>query len=436
MAQIGKGLRRAAAGLVLALAGGSLAFAQVPVTPGLDRGDTAWVLTATALVLFMTLPGLALFYGGLVRAKNVLSVMAQCVAIACLSSVLWLAVGYSLAFSGTAPFIGDLSKSFLVGVGRNDLRASIPELAFFMFQATFAVITPALIVGAYVERIKFGAVMLFSALWLLLVYAPVTHWVWGGGWLMQRGVMDYAGGLVVHATAGVSALLTAAAVGRRDGFPKDLHPPHSPGLTMIGAGMLWVGWYGFNAGSALAANGDAGAALTATHLSAAAAGLTWGAWEWGRFGRISMVDLVTGVIAGLATVTPASGYVGPAGGLVLGVCGATVCFLAVDLVKHRWRVDDSLDVFAVHGVGGIVGTLLVAGLAGARLGGVGYGVTGGPSGQVLVQLTGVAATCAWSGVMTVVILFVVRRVTGLRARDEEIEDGLDLSQHGERSYPS
>ena len=435
MAWVGKDLRRAGVGLAGAFAAGSPAFAQ-SAAPVLDRGDTAWVLTATALVLFMTLPGLALFYGGLVRAKNVLSVMAQCVAIACLSSVLWLAVGYSLAFSGQGPFIGDLSKSFLAGVGRNALRGSIPELVFFMFQATFAVITPALIVGAYVERIKFGAVILFSALWLLLVYAPVTHWVWGGGWLMQRGVMDYAGGLVVHATAGVSALLVAAVVGRRDGFPKDLHPPHSPGLTMIGAGMLWVGWYGFNAGSALAANGDAGAALTATHMSAAAAGLTWGAWEWGRFGRISMVGLVTGVIAGLATVTPASGYVGPAGGLVLGASGATVCFLAVDLVKHRWRVDDSLDVFAVHGVGGIVGTLLVAGLAGARFGGAGYGLAGGPGGQALVQLAGVAATCTWSAVMTLVILFVVRRVTGLRARDEEIEDGLDLSQHGERSFPA
>jgi Amt family ammonium transporter len=435
MARIGKGLRRAGAGWAVALSAGSAAFAQSPATV-LDHGDTAWVLTATALVLFMTLPGLALFYGGLVRAKNVLSVMAQCVAIACLASVLWLAAGYSLAFSGQGAWIGDLSKMFLAGVGRADLRGSIPEVAFFLFQTTFAVITPALIVGAYVERIKFPAVLLFSALWLLLVYAPVAHWVWGGGWLMRRGVMDYAGGLVVHATAGISALLAAAAIGRRDGFPKDLHPPHSPGLTMMGAGMLWVGWYGFNAGSALAANGDAASALAATHMSAAAAGLTWGLWEWRRFGRASMVGLVTGVIAGLATVTPASGYVGPAGGMVLGVCGASVCFFAVDVVKHHWRLDDSLDVFAVHGVGGILGTLLVAALASPGLGGAGYGVTGGPIGQLLVQAEGVAAVCAWSAAATWAILVVVRRVTGLRARDEDIEDGLDLSQHGERNFPA
>lgn len=435
MAWVGKGLRRLAWGLASAVVFGSTALAQSPA-PALDHGDTAWVLAATALVLFMTLPGLALFYGGLVRAKNVLSVMAQCVAIACLASVLWLAAGYSLAFSGQGPWIGDLSKMFLSGVGRGDLRGSIPELAFFLFQTTFAVITPALIVGAYVERIKFPAVLLFSALWLLLVYAPVAHWVWGGGWLMRHGVMDYAGGLVVHATAGISALLAAAAIGRRDGFPKDLHPPHSPGLTMMGAGMLWVGWYGFNAGSALAANGDAASALAATHMSAAAAGLTWGLCEWRRFGRASMVGLVTGVIAGLATVTPASGFVGPAGGMVLGVCGASVCFFAVDVVKHHWKLDDSLDVFAVHGVGGILGTLLVAALASPRLGGAGYGLTGGPIGQLLVQAEGVAAVCAWSAAATFVILFVVRRLTGLRARDEEIEDGLDLSQHGERNFPA
>ncbi len=305
-----------------------------------------------------------------------------------------------------------------------------------MFQATFAVITPALIVGAYVERIRFPAVLLFSGLWLLLVYAPVTHWVWGGGWLMQAGVMDYAGGLVVHATAGVSALLIAVAIGRRDGFPKDLHPPHSPGYTMIGAGMLWVGWYGFNAGSALAANGDAAAALTATHMSAAAAGLTWAVLEWTRFGRPSMVGLVTGVIGGLATVTPASGYVGPAGGLVLGVCGATVCFFAVDVIKHRWKIDDSLDVFAVHGMGGILGVLLVAVLANPLLGGVGYGALSGMAAQARIQLIGVGAVIAWSALVTLVILVAVKRLTGLRARDEQIEDGLDLSQHGERSTPN
>ena len=411
----------------------AIACAQAP-TPTLDRGDTAWILTSTALVLFMTLPGLALFYGGLVRAKNVLSVMAQCVAIACLASVLWLAAGYSLAFSGSGALIGDLNRAFLNSMARGSLHGTIPESAFFLFQGAFAVITPALIVGAYVERIRFPAVLLFSGLWLLAVYAPVAHWVWGGGWLMTRGVMDYAGGLVVHATAGVSALLAAVWVGRREGFPKDLHPPHSPGLTMIGAGMLWVGWYGFNGGSALAANGDAAMALVVTHMSASAAGLVWAVLERRKFGRSSMVGLVTGVVGGLATVTPASGYVGPLGGLILGVCGSVVCFYAVELVKHRFKVDDSLDVFAVHGVGGILGSLLVAVLAHPALGGVGYGVAGGMAGQAMVQVIGVLAVLAWSGGVTGAILFLTRMTTGLRARDEEIEEGLDLAHHGERGF--
>ena len=409
----------------------ALALAQTPA-PILNSGDTAWILTATALVLFMTLPGLALFYGGLVRAKNLLSVMAQCVAIACLSSVLWLAAGYSLAFSGSGALIGDLGKAFLT-IGRGDLHGTIPESAFFMFQGAFAIITPALIVGAYVERIRFPAVLLFSGLWLLLVYVPVTHWVWGGGWLAQRGIMDYAGGLVVHATAGISALLAAVAVGRREGFPRDLQPPHNPGLTMIGAGMLWVGWSGFNGGSALAANGDAAMALVVTHMSASAAGLVWALLEWRKFGRPSMVGLVTGVVGGLATVTPASGYVGPVGGIILGVCASLVCFYAVDLVKHRLQIDDSLDVFAVHGVGGILGSLLVAVLAHPALGGVGYGSVGGMAAQAAVQLEGVISVLAWSAAATLVILFITKRVTGFRARDEDIDDGLDLSTHGERS---
>jgi Amt family ammonium transporter len=432
MTLVRKTFSRVAAGLAAA-AVPALAMAQTPA-PALNPGDTAWILTSTALVLFMTLPGLALFYGGLVRSKNVLSVMAQCVGIACLASVLWLAVGYSLAFSGSGALIGDLHKSFLLSVGRGDLHGTIPESAFFLFQGAFAVITPALIVGAYAERIRFPAVLLFSGLWLLTVYAPVAHWIWGGGWLMTRGVMDYAGGLVVHATAGVSALLAAIWVGRRDGFPKDLHPPHNPGLTMIGAGMLWVGWYGFNGGSALAANGDAAMALVVTHLSASAAGLTWAVLEYRKFGRPSMVGLVTGVVGGLATVTPASGYVGPLGGLILGVCGSLVCFYAVEMVKHRFKVDDSLDVFAVHGVGGILGSLLVAVLAHPAIGGVGYGVTGGMGAQLLVQIIGAATVIAWSAAMTLVILFVVRKTTGLRAREEEIEEGLDLAHHGERSF--
>jgi Amt family ammonium transporter len=408
----------------------ALAHAQ---TGAIDRADTAWVLTATALVLFMTLPGLALFYAGLVRTKNVLSVMMHCAVIACLVSVLWLAVGYSLAFDGDGTLIGGLRKVFLLGVHRDSVHGSIPETAFFMFQTTFAVITPALIVGAYAERIRFGAVVVFSGLWLLLVYAPVAHWVWGGGFLMQHGVMDFAGGLVVHATAGTSALLIARAIGKRDGFPKDLRPPHNPGMTLMGAGMLWVGWYGFNAGSALAADANAAMALLATHVSASVAGLVWALLEWKQFGRASMVGTVTGVVAGLATVTPASGYVGPLGAAVLGVCAAVVCFFAVDVIKHRWGIDDALDVFAVHGVGGVLGSLLVAFLANTAVGGVGYG-QGTMGGQVVIQLIGVGVTVAWSAIATLVLIAVTKRLVGLRARDEEIDDGLDLTYHGERAY--
>lgn len=403
--------------------------------PVADHGDTAWILAATALVLFMTLPGLALFYAGLVRAKHALSVMIHCVAIACLASVLWLAVGYSLAFSGTGALIGGLSKAFLVGLSRDGLAGgSIPEGAFFMFQLTFAVITPCLIVGAYVERIRFASVLLFSGLWLVVVYAPVTHWVWGGGWLAQRGVMDFAGGLVVHATAGASALVLAMMLGRRDGYPKDLQPPHNPGMTMIGAGMLWVGWYGFNGGSALAANGSAAMAILATHISASAAGLVWATLERVRFGRTSMVGMVTGVVAGLATITPASGYIGPASALVLGALGSVVCFLAVEWVRKTLKIDDALDVFAVHGVGGILGSLLVAVLASPRLGGAGYGLAHDMLGQAKVQVLGVLATVAWSAGATFALVWITRALVGLRATNEEIEEGLDLSYHGERAY--
>jgi Amt family ammonium transporter len=429
------GLRRraasaAAVALALALAPAA-ASAQAPgATP--DTGNTAGILTATALVLFMTLPGLALFYAGLVRAKNVLSVMMQCVAIACLASLVWLLGAYSLAFDPGSPIVGGLSKALLLGVDRKSVSGTLPESVFFMFQMTFAVITPALIVGAYVERVRFQAVVLFSLAWLVLVYAPVAHWVWGGGWLAQRHVMDFAGGLVVHATAGVSALVFARMLGARDGFPRDLRPPHNPGMTMMGAAMLWVGWYGFNAGSALAADGSAGMALAVTHLSASAAGLVWAALEWKRFGRPSMVGLVTGVVAGLATVTPASGYVGPIGGLILGVCASLVCFFAVDLVKHRFGIDDSLDVFAVHGVGGILGTLLVSVLAAPALGGVGW--VEGMGAQVMIQAIGVVVVCAWSTTASIVILWAVKRLVGLRATEAEIEEGLDFTYHGERGY--
>jgi len=399
-----------------------------------NAGDTAWILSATALVLFMTLPGLALFYAGLVRSKNVLSVMTHCVAIACLASILWLLGAYSLSFSGTGGWIGDLAKFGLMHDARHAVVGALPESVFFGFQMTFAIITPALIVGAFVERIKFSAVLVFSGLWLFLVYAPVCHWVWGGGWLAGLHVMDYAGGLVVHATAGVSALVMAWAVGPRDGYPRDLSPPHNPGMTMIGAGMLWVGWYGFNGGSALAANGDAGSALIATHLSASTAGLVWAFIEWRRFGRPSMVGLVTGVVAGLATVTPASGFVGPLGGVVLGAAGSLVCYQAVELVKHKLRIDDSLDVFAVHGVGGILGTLLVAVLASPAAGGAGYAEGMDMGRQFGVQALGVVITCLWSGVASLILALALKATLGLRARDEHIEEGLDVSTHGERAY--
>lgn len=410
------------------------ALAQTPPAPVLNQANTAWILAATALVLFMTLPGLALFYAGLVRSKNVLSVMMQCVAIACLSSVLWLVIGYSLAFGSGNDFIGGLGKMFLAGVGKDSLNGTLPETVFFMFQMTFAIITPALIVGAYPERIRFSAVLLFSGLWLLLVYAPVAHWVWGDGWLAKMKTMDFAGGLVVHATAGVSALLMARALGARDGFPKELRPPHNPGMTMIGASMLWVGWYGFNAGSALTADGSAGMAMLVTHISAATAGLVWMAIEWTKFGRPSLIGAVTGVIAGLATITPASGFVGPAGGLILGAMGSLICFAAVDFVKHRLQIDDSLDVFAVHGVGGILGSIMVAFLAHTSMGGAGYGDGGSMGKQLLAQFVGVGATVLWSAVATLALIAILRATTGLRVDEEDLNEGLDLTQHGERGY--
>ncbi len=410
--------------------------AQAQNVAAVSSGDTAWILASTALVLLMTLPGLALFYGGLVRSKNVLSVMAQCVGIACLGSVLWLLGGYSLSFSGNQPLIGDMAKFALNAVPRAALIGTIPETVFFSFQMAFAVITPALIIGATVERMKFSAVMVFSGLWLLVVYAPVCHWVWGGGWLMGRNVMDYAGGLVVHATAGVSALLLAWQLGPRDGYPRDLHPPHNPGMTMMGAGLLWVGWYGFNGGSALAANADAGAALLATHMSASAAGLVWALIEWKRFGRVSMVGLVTGVVAGLATVTPASGFISPLAGAVLGAVGSFVCYHSVELVRHRLKIDDSLDVFAVHGIGGIVGTLLVAVMASPTFGGKGYAEGIAMSDQALTQALGVLAVCGWSAIATLILVWIVRKTVGLRVSPETIDDGLDMAVHGEKAYRS
>ena len=430
-------MRRNAAVIAAATAGGLCVLASPAVaqtsSAASASGDTAWLLSATALVLLMTLPGLALFYAGLVRVKNVLSVMTHCVAIACLASIVWLAAGYSLSFSGTAPLIGDLREAFFPAA-RSAQRSGVPESLFFMFQMTFAIITPSLIVGAVVERIRFSAVLLFSALWVLAVYAPVAHWVWGGGWLMQRHVMDFAGGLVVHATAGTSALVLAWRLGPRESFPRDLAPPHNPGMTMIGAAMLWVGWFGFNGGSALAANADAASALMATHLAAASAGLVWAAIEWRRFRRPSMVGLVTGIVAGLATVTPASGFIGPAAAVALGAAGSLICYQAVDFVKHRLKIDDSLDVFAVHGVGGMLGSLLVAVLAWSRLGGAGYAPGMGVGEQTVVQLLGLAATVGWSAIVTLGLAFVVQKVVGLRAPSEAIEEGLDMAEHGERAW--
>ena len=403
----------------------------------LNGANTAWLLTSTALVLFMTLPGLALFYGGLVQAKNVLSVMMHCFAIACLASVLWLVGVYSLAFGDGGAmnaWIGGLGKVMLAGVGFDTLSGDIPESVFFMFQMTFAIITPALIVGAYPERMRFPAVLMFSGLWLVFVYAPVCHWVWGGGWLAEMGVMDFAGGLVVHATAGTSALVVVKLLGNRSGFPTHLRPPHSPGLTMIGAAMLWVGWFGFNAGSALAAGGGAGMAMTVTHISAATASLVWVVIEWRNFGKPSLVGIVTGMVAGLATITPASGFVGPIGGLCIGLAGGLVCYKAVNFVKLKLGLDDSLDVFAVHGVGGILGTMLAAVFVLPVFGGAGLAEGATAGSQLGVQAIGVLATVAWSAVASFVILKLTETVTKLRAGDDEITEGMDLAYHGERDY--
>ena len=402
----------------------------------IDLGNTAWLLTATALVLFMTLPGLALFYGGLVRAENLLSVLMQCFAIACLVSVLWLLGAYSLSFSGTAPWLGNLDKVLLLGVGRDaaDPNTKIPETVFFMFQMTFAIITPALIIGAFAERMRFSAVLLFTTLWLLLVYVPVAHWVWGGGWLMAKGVLDFAGGLVVHLTAGMSALVLAILIGPRNGFPNDVRPPHAPWMTMAGACMLWVGWFGFNAGSALKAGGDAGMAMTVTHISAATAALVWLAIESVKFGKPSVVGIVTGAVAGLATITPASGFVGPVGALIIGLAGGTICYGMVMLVKKRFRIDDSLDVFAVHGVGGSIGVLLTAIFVDAALGGAGLIEGRSVAGQLGIQITGVIAVLLWSLLLTYVIAKAVQAFIGLRVDSDTEEQGLDLRLHGERGY--
>ncbi|MGZ6005979.1 MAG: ammonium transporter [Rhizomicrobium sp.] len=400
----------------------------------IDGADTAWLLTSTVLVLMMTLPALGFFYAGLVQSKNTLSVLAQCVGVAAVVSLLWFLVGYSLAFSGRGALIGDLGQALLSGVGRQTIHSGtkIPESVFVMFQMTFAIITPALIIGAYVERIKFGAVLLFSSLWLLAVYAPVTHWVWGGGWLATRGVMDFAGGIVVHVTAGASALTIAWMLGPRQSFLRGVHPPHAPWMVMVGASLLWVGWFGFNAGSAFSAGGDAGMAMLATHLSAAAATLTWVAIEWVWFGKPSVVGAVTGTIAGLATITPASGYVGPEGAVLLGILGGVLCYAAVLLVKRVMGVDDALDVLGVHGVGGALGTLALPFLV--SLGSGGVALSRSVLNQLVVQAEGVVAATVLSVVATYVLVKIVTWTVGLRVDADHETQGLDFSSHGETAY--
>jgi Amt family ammonium transporter len=388
----------------------------------MNGADTAWIIVATALVLFMTLPGLALFYGGLVRARNVLSVFMHCYAIACLMSVLWFAFGYSIAFGDGNAYWGGLGKMFLDGVTVDSLSGTLPEILFFAFQMTFAIITPALIVGAYVERVGFGFVLIFSSLWMLLCYAPVVHWIWGGGMLADGGIFgetgarDFAGGIVVHETAGLAALIIAMFLGPRK---NKTTPPHAPGYTMIGAAMLWVGWFGFNGGSQLAADGGAAMALTVTHISAATASLTWALWEKIKFGRASLVGMVTGTIAGLASITPASGFVGPVEALIIGAVAGILCQEAVNLIRNKLQIDDTLDVFAVHGVGGIFGTIMIAAFG---------------AGSWAAQLGSLAIVGVFTIVVTVALVYITKLVAPLRVDDETEHNGLDISVHGERAY--
>ncbi len=415
------------------LAYGATAGAGVSI----DSGDTAWLLTATTLVLFMTIPGLAAFYAGLVRSKNVLSVLMQCFAITCVVSLLWLLGAYGLIFGDGGrwqSFIGSFSKVMFTSVGRGAIRGTTPELAFSMFQLTFAIITPALVIGGIAERARFSAVLLFSALWFLCVYVPVCHWVWGGGWLAKLGVLDFAGGLVVHLNAGMAALVAALMLGRRKGFPHVAMPPHSMPLTVLGAGMLWVGWFGFNAGSALAANGSAAMAMWTTHLGASSGALAWMFMEWWRYGKPSVLGVVTGVVAGLGTITPASGFVGPIGAVAIGTTAGVVCFLATQILKRQLHIDDSLDVSPVHGIGGVVGTVLTGVFVSSEFGGVGFVPGMSMLHQVGVQLVGVAATAAWCGGLTYLLLRVVDAWIGLRVADDQENEGLDLALHGERGY--
>jgi len=419
---------------VICLASGLLLM--LPMTVYADEvngADTAWVLTSTALVLFMTLPGLALFYSGLVRAKNVLSVLMQCFAIACTVSIIWMVIAYGLAFGDGGSlnkFVGG-GKILMSGIGLDSVSGTIPETVFFMFQMTFAIITPALAVGAFAERMKFSALLWFTALFMVLVYAPICHWVWGGGWLADLGFMDFAGGSVVHINAGVGALVAALVIGNRNGFPDTPMPPHNMTLTVAGASMLWVGWFGFNAGSALTAGSSAGMAMVATHISAAAGSLAWMACEWIRYGKPSVLGIVTGMVAGLATITPASGYVGPIGALIIGISAGVVCYFATQYVKRSLKIDDSLDVFTVHGLGGMLGLLLTAVFA-ASLDGLGLETSMGA--QFVTQLIGIVAVTIWCAVLCFIILKLIDKTIGLRVSADEETEGLDLVLHNERGY--
>ena len=400
----------------------------------LDTGNTAWILTSTALVLFMTLPGLSLFYGGLVRAKNVLSVLMQCFTIACAVSIVWLIVGYSLVFEPGNAFIGGLGKAFFSGVGVDSLSGNIPETVFAMFQLTFAIITPALIVGSFAERMRFSALFIFSIVWVVVVYAPVAHWVWGGGWLGAMGALDFAGGTVVHINSGVAALVAAILIGPRHGFPTTAMLPHNLPMAVTGAGILWVGWFGFNAGSALAADGAAGMAMLVTHISSAAGALAWMFAEWIKHGKASVLGIVTGMVAGLVGITPASGFVGPVGALLIGAIAGIGCYAATNYMKQVLKIDDSLDVFTVHGVGGIIGAILTGVFVAKGFGGVGFAEGVSMGGQVWVQVVSVIATLVYSGVVSFIILKIVDAMVGLRADANEESGGLDLMMHNESAY--
>ena len=423
--------------LAFLLLHGPMAMAQAAPPPKLDPANTAWMITASVLVLFMTLPGLALFYAGLVRTKNVLSVLMQCFAITGVVTVAWVAGGYSLTFGDGGAhnaWIGSLDKAFLAGIDVKTVKGSIPETVFAMYQLTFAIITPALVVGAYAERVRFSGMLLFSLLWLLIVYVPVAHWVWGDGWLQKKGLMDFAGGTVVHLNAGVAALVCALVLGRRRGFPETAMPPHNMTMVVTGAALLWVGWFGFNAGSALAADGAAGMAMLVTHIGAATGVLAWMLCEWVRYGKPSALGIVTGMVAGLGTITPASGFVGPVGALAIGGAAGVVCFFATSYMKRALKIDDSLDVFPVHGVGGLLGTLLTGIFVSATFGGIGFPEKVTMAGQLGVQALGIVVIAAWSAVFTWALLKLTDAVTGLRVSAEEETEGLDTVLHNEKGY--